>query len=69
MLHVCALHVESGIMFTPLDKHGNTDHLPASQYYDIYNHLVGKSSYYTGEQNNKQLSMQLDTHINMNDEH
>ena len=61
--------VESGLMFTPLDKRVNTEHLPACQYYDIYNYLVGKSSYYTGEQNNKQLSKQFDTNINMNDEH
>ena len=48
MLHVCALYVESGIMFTPLDKHVNTDNLPACQYCDKHNYLVGKSSYYIG---------------------
>ena len=55
-------HVEFGIMFLPLDKHVNTDNLPACKYYDIYIYLVGKSSYYTGEQNNKQLSKQFDTY-------
>ena len=36
-------------LFASLDKHVDANNLPACQYYDIYNYLVGKSSYYTGE--------------------